>query len=278
MVEKLKALRSQIDRDEVEQTFMEGLGGIYLDDILLRFLRATQWNVDQALERCKTTLDWRRNFQETGVATVKRSECQDQLDTGIMFFCGTDRFGHPLAYVRVRLYNPKKFDQAAIRRVTVWSFEAGRAMLRPPVQMASLVFDMTGFGLSNMDYDYTKFLIATFRDFYPESLGVALVVNAPFIFKGCWKLIKGWLDPNTVSKIHFVSKKEMTKYIPLSQLHVDYGGTRDTDPFPQDAPLPGSEIAKQLLASAPPLIESVDQQYEDLVAERANAAHAIVKA
>ena len=43
---------------------------------------------------------------------------------------------------------------------------------------------MTGFSLANMDYTPLKFIIQCFEANYPESLGVVLVHNAPWVFKG----------------------------------------------------------------------------------------------
>ena len=46
------------------------------------------------------------------------------------------------------------------------------------------MFEMTGFTLANMDYVPVKFIIKCFEANYPESLGVILIHNAPWVFKG----------------------------------------------------------------------------------------------
>lgn len=43
---------------------------------------------------------------------------------------------------------------------------------------------MSGFTLANMDYHPVKFMIQCFEANYPESLGVVLVHNAPWVFQG----------------------------------------------------------------------------------------------
>ena len=50
-----------------------------------------------------------------------------------------------------------------------------------------------GFALKNMDYTYVKRLIWIMQNCYPERLGVCLIVNSPWIFYGCWSIIKFWL-------------------------------------------------------------------------------------
>jgi hypothetical protein len=46
------------------------------------------------------------------------------------------------------------------------------------------VFDLTGFGLGNMDFHVVKFIVQVFEARYPETLGAVLVHNAPFVFWG----------------------------------------------------------------------------------------------
>ena len=48
----------------------------------------------------------------------------------------------------------------------------------------TIVFDMTGFSMANMDYTPVKFMIKCFEANYPESLGAVLVHNSPWIFQG----------------------------------------------------------------------------------------------
>ena len=42
-------------------------------------------------------------------------------------------------------------------------------------------------------------------DNYPERLGCLVITSAPTIFGMIWPMIRGWLDPRTVSKIHITS-------------------------------------------------------------------------
>ena len=43
-----------------------------------------------------------------------------------------------------------------------------------------------------MDYGFVKQLIWLLTKRYPERLGKCLIVNAPYIFMGCWLVIKLW--------------------------------------------------------------------------------------
>jgi hypothetical protein len=59
---------------------------------------------------------------------------------------------------------------------------------------------------------------------YPESLGVALIINAPFIFWACWKIVSSWIDPLTAKKIIFTSPDKLIEWIDPEHIPVYYGG------------------------------------------------------
>jgi hypothetical protein len=40
--------------------------------------------------------------------------------------------------------------------------------------------------------------------YYPESMGITLVINAPFVFWGCWQIIKPWIDPVAREKVRIL--------------------------------------------------------------------------
>jgi hypothetical protein len=46
-----------------------------------------------------------------------------------------------------------------------------------------------------------KTQIALLQNFYPESMGLTLVVNSPWIFSACWRILKGWIDPVAAQKV-----------------------------------------------------------------------------
>jgi len=67
--------------------------------------------------------------------------------------------------------------------------------------------------------------------YYPESVELAFVVNAPGVFPTCWKAVSPFIDPKTKTKIHILSASNQTatllKYIDADQLPVEYGGTNE---------------------------------------------------
>ncbi len=51
-------------------------------------------------------------------------------------------------------------------------------------------------------FGYVKQVSAMSQNYYPERLGRLYLINAPWGFSGVWNVVKGWLDPVTVQKIH----------------------------------------------------------------------------
>ncbi|KAL2751942.1 hypothetical protein ACRALDRAFT_2114838 [Sodiomyces alcalophilus JCM 7366] len=218
------------------------------DALLLRFLRARKWDVEKALIMMISTMNWRltemhvdddimKNGEAGAVEAEKKGEgnmkrlapdFMAQIRMGKSFLHGVDKFGRPVCVVRVRLHKQGEQCEESLERYTVYIIETARMLLSPPVDTATIIFDMTGFSMANMDYTPVKFMIKCFEANYPESLGAVLVHKAPWVFQGIWKIIKGWLDPVVASKVHFTNNvKEMEEFIEPSRIIKELDGPED---------------------------------------------------
>jgi hypothetical protein len=239
-----KAALAESTPAEIHEAFWGMVKHDHPDALLLRFLRARKWDVNAALVMAISALHWRLveakvdsdimiNGEEgmlkwahsSGAQAKEGGDFMAQIRMGKSFLHGRDKEGRPICYVRVRLHKPGQECEEAIERFTVYTIETARMFLRPPIDTATVVFDMTDFGMANMDYAPVKFMIKCFEANYPESLGVVLVHNAPWIFNTVWKIIKGWLDPVVASKIHFTNHlKDVEEFIDKSSIIKELGG------------------------------------------------------
>merc|ERR1711934_98251 len=112
-----------------------------------------------------------------------------------------------------------------MERFVVFTTELGRKLLKPGVETGLVIYDMNGFGLKNMDYTQVKAQIRILETYYPESMGMTLIVNSPWLFSACWRLIKGWIDPVAAEKIQFVSQDFLLQVVDPEKLLKEYGGT-----------------------------------------------------
>ncbi|KAJ5898780.1 hypothetical protein N7495_003524 [Penicillium taxi] len=214
--------------DEIRTSFWNMVKHDNPDSLLLRFLRARKWDVNKALIMLISTMRWRLqdvhvddDVMANGEAqALKQSQSSDpiekkngeefllQMRLGKSFLHGVDKFGRPICVVRVRLHRAGDQQPEPLERFTVYTIETARLLLNHPVETATIIFDMTGFGLANMDYTPVKFMIKCFEANYPESLGAVLIHKAPWVFSSIWSVIKGWLDPVVASKINFTKNRE----------------------------------------------------------------------
>jgi hypothetical protein len=126
------------------------------DALLLRFLRARKWDVQNALVMMISTMHWRsqemhvdadimKNGEEAALKESKSSNSAEkkegddfmaQLCMGKSFLHGADKEGRPCCWVRVKLHRQGEQSERSLERFTVYTIETARMMLRPPVDTA----------------------------------------------------------------------------------------------------------------------------------------------
>ncbi|KAI0406656.1 CRAL-TRIO domain-containing protein [Xylaria palmicola] len=233
--------------DALRRTWLSMLKQENPDALLLRFLRARKWDVAQALAMLRAALLWRRDearvddevlpkgepwcaAKERAGAGQERTDAHDyleQLRLGKVYLRGTDRRGRPVGYVRVALHRPGAQGQAALEKLVVQTIETARCLFTaaPPNESFCVVFDLTGFSLSNMEWQPARFVIRAFEANYPECLGTMLIHNAPWVFSGVWKIVRGLLDPVVAAKVDFTrSVDDLERYIPRENIPCALGG------------------------------------------------------
>lgn len=186
-----------------------------------------------------------------------------QIRMGKSFLHGVDKSGRPICVVRVRLHKQGEQCEESLERYTVYLIETARMVLAPPVDTATIIFDMTGFSMANMDYTPVKFMIKCFEANYPESLGAVLVHKAPWVFQGIWRIIKGWLDPVVASKVHFTNNvKEMQEFIEPQRITRELDGQEDWE-YKYTEPIPGENDRMKDTATRDKLLEGREHLIRD---------------
>ncbi|KAJ2845538.1 hypothetical protein IWW36_004741 [Coemansia brasiliensis] len=196
------------------------------DVLLLRFLRARKWKVDDALTMLLACLRWRLDEEVDWVVWNGEAELNYALlQRGIGAIHKTDRLGQPILYIPVKMNDPSAQPSEQIIDYTVYLMEVARIMLHPPAEKVCLVFDTTDMSMSNMDWSFFKTFLHYLEHYYPECLGLVLIYNASWVFNSLWKLICPLLDPVVASKVHFTqSAADLQKFIAPENLLAEYGG------------------------------------------------------
>lgn len=167
------------------------------DGLVLRFLRARKFDVEKAVIMMISAINWRDErridtelvFTGESVGLKENPSMDDkgfiqQYRSGKSYVRGTDKGGRPVYIIRARLHDPALQSPEAMETYILHNIESIRVLVKAPYDQVCLIFDLTGFGLKNMDFHVVKFLLQVFEARYPETLGVVLIHNAPFVFSG----------------------------------------------------------------------------------------------
>ncbi|KAK2875086.1 hypothetical protein FQN49_001805 [Arthroderma sp. PD_2] len=190
-------------------------------ECLLRYLRATKWNVTSAETRLQATLTWRREY---GVKKHTPEYISIENETGKQVILGYDINARPCLYL-----NPSKQNtEHSPRQIEHLVFMIERVIdLMGPGQesLALLVnFKETSSG-QNATLSQGRQTLSILQNHYPERLGRALVTNMSFFILGFFKLITPFIDPLTREKLKF--NEDMRQHVPPSHLLKVTGGDVD---------------------------------------------------
>lgn len=91
------------------------------------------------------------------------------------------------------------------------------------------IMDLKGVGLNKLNqvYEYVKQATTISQNYYPERLGKLYLINAPWGFSTVFSVVKGFLDPVTVAKIHILGstyQAKLLEQVPKESLPKEFGG------------------------------------------------------
>ncbi|SOV08198.1 related to CSR1 - phosphatidylinositol transfer protein [Ustilago sp. UG-2017a] len=242
--DELKAREEQAALDELlntygpsalRNTFWKFVKMDNPDTDVLRFLRARKWDVSRAFAMMAGCMKWRldNNVEELAengdLGNDKIEKFSEQQRSGKTYAMGTTDNEMPICYIHVKKHLTWGQPAASMFKYVIYAMESFRLLMQPPSDKVVLLFDLTGFGLKNMDWNCILFIVKCLEAYYPESLGVLYIHNAPWIFSGIWKLLSPMLDPVVRSKIKFTKKPEDLDLVPKERLLTSMGGENTSE-------------------------------------------------
>ena len=220
----------------------------------LRYLRGTKGNVEKAV---KNIQGHRRFRREVAIWTLKNpSSFPNCAKVGTLYRSAAKLDGRPVVKVFASNHDKNDRDLEEFKKFIVWQFHSCTSELGPRQdERLAFVFYMSGFSVfRNMDYQLVKLLVGILQMQFPDTLEVALIVDAPFMFNACWAIIKPWLDPITAAKVRFVNAKECATLLANDEnAKFELPGA-----VPPPRPVPVAEVA------APPTAEDGSTAIEGL--------------
>ncbi|XP_061431729.1 motile sperm domain-containing protein 2 isoform X1 [Lethenteron reissneri] len=212
------------------------------DALLRRVLRSRNGSLDAAAHALDDALVWRREFEINDITELSFDAAL--LEHGAIYLHGLDRDSNRILWLHVRMGVKSHLDKR--RLVAFW---VERHTQRDPNKKITVMFDMAETGLSNVDLDFIRFVINSFKIYYPGLLAKIIVFEMPWIMNAAWKIIKGWLGPEAIQILKFVSRGDVQQHIGADCLPPHMGGLDkfrySYPPLPEDdhfeCPVPSPE-------------------------------------
>ncbi|KAK1436683.1 hypothetical protein QVD17_02465 [Tagetes erecta] len=208
------------------------------DVVLLKFLRARDFKVKEALTMLKSVVTWRKQF---GIESLLEEDLGREQEQ-VVYMQGVDKEGHPVCYNAYGEYQNKE-----LYNETFSTEEKRTKFLRWRIQfleksIRKLDFSPNGICTILQVIDFknspgpfkrelrqaTNQALQLFQDNYPEFVAKQVFINVPFIYLAFYKLINPFLTQRTKSKFVFAGPSKtaetLFKYITPELVPVQYGG------------------------------------------------------
>lgn len=244
---KIPELGSEEKGKEIDGEIKISLWGVPLlpskgeestDVVLLKFLRAREFKVNDAFEMLKKTIQWRKDIN---MDSILEEDFGSDLSSAA-YMNGVDREGHPVCYnihgvfENEELYQKTFGSEEKRIRFLRWRFqlmEKGiqKLDLRPGGVTSLLqINDLKNSpGLSKKELRIAmKQAVSTLQDNYPEFVARNIFINVPFWYFALNALLSPFLTQRTKSKFVVARPAKVTetlfKYISAEEVPIQYGG------------------------------------------------------
>ena len=219
-----------------------------------RFLNGYGQDAHIAAGRLRRMLKWRAShsygLEDVLVRDINETTpgVEAQIRTGKCYILSKpDKQGRPIILVHVRRHDPSKQSRDELTCFGVHILERGTERLQAAgkpceiegqtsasgVSEFCIIFNLEGTAVANIDLNAAKRIVYMLTNFYPERMGVCLLVGAPIIFMAAWQVIKPWLAPSTQDKIKFCNSAELATWVDDEARPLYWGGHDDTPYTPR---------------------------------------------
>ncbi|KAK1355578.1 Patellin-6 like [Heracleum sosnowskyi] len=228
----------QESHDQVSMWGIQLLSGEERADvILLKFLRARDFRVQESFQMLVKCLEWRKEFEADGI--VEEDLNFKELEGIVAYMNGYDRDGHPVCYNAYGIFRDKDMyerifgDDEKLQKFLRWRvqvLERGIKLLHFKPGGINSIIQVTD--LKDMPKRELRVasnhILSLFQDNYPEMVARKIFINVPWYFSVLYSVFSPFLTQRTKSK--FVISTEgnvaetLYKYIRPENVPIQYGG------------------------------------------------------
>uniref|UniRef100_A0A0D6R818 CRAL-TRIO domain-containing protein n=1 Tax=Araucaria cunninghamii TaxID=56994 RepID=A0A0D6R818_ARACU len=235
-----EVVQSHDDDDDVSMwgvPLLPTKGDERTDVILLKFLRARDFRVNDAFIMLQNCVAWRKKFGADNLLDEDLA-FDDNLESVAFMHC-YDKEGHPVCYNAYGIFCDKDLyqkifgDDEKLKKFLRWRvqvLEKGIKLLnfRPGGVNAMIqITDLKNMPKRELRAASNK-ILALFQDNYPEMVAKKLFINVPWYFSALYSMFSPFLTQRTKSK--FVIAREgrvpetLYKFISPENVPIQYGG------------------------------------------------------
>lgn len=195
-------------------------------ETLIRFLKAFL-TVEETICALEDYMNWRIAKDVDSISQLDVNDDEDlkretDMNRTVLIPGATDRCGRPICLVNIRNHDRNHNNYPSLMKYVIHLQETMMRMADriSPDKKITIIFDLRGFTLRNMDFKYVKSYLHMVKSFYPERTAQCFIVNYPWVFLGCWSIVKVWMNDVTRSKFIFPGEEQLNEFIDLEKLPV----------------------------------------------------------
>ena len=210
--------------------------------LILRFLRARQFDLKKSYAMFQNFIEFRKR---KNLSKVKKIKFPEKLlkEYYIRGFYNTDKNGWPIIIERVGFSKTSKifelmtnenlenFFIQLYEKLIYIKFPICSKLKKKRIDRIFVIIDLKNVNFfkifSNKMRNFLKRTTKVAQLYYPELLGRMYIINAGWLFKGIWNVIKLWLDKFTKERVKIFSngaEKEISEFVEKNRLPRFLGG------------------------------------------------------
>lgn len=176
-----------------------------LDALCWRFLNAESLDVQKAYERLSDHTQWRSNY---GDFFNPNTSILDQLADKKVFLQApppssavAPSKSHPLLIINASQH----LNFSDVQPFAIYCLEAASRVcdMTAPGTKLIAVFDLKDLSLKNLDAAGLRSCFTVLKDHFPERIQRIIMLDAPILFYGLWKIVSPLIDPVSRAKVVF---------------------------------------------------------------------------
>ncbi|KAL3628867.1 hypothetical protein CASFOL_027913 [Castilleja foliolosa] len=193
-------VKKKLEKDH--NSLLVGKNGRDDEDMILWFLKDRKYSVQETVSKLTKAIRWRDEF---GVSDLSEKSVKRVAETGKAYLHDhLDVNGRPVIIVDTSKHFPGEYEED--EKLCVFLIEKALQKLPDGKHEVLVIIDLRAFRTQNADIKFVTFVFDVFYCYYPRRLGRVLFVDAPFVFKPLWQLIKPLLK-SYASLVRFCSAK-----------------------------------------------------------------------